>query len=91
MAQKRQPVIWLQGDDDESSGVADCGCELVQNHKGRGAALFYCNTHAAAPTLLEAAKACLATVSYPAPEGGAWWRLTEKEVRLLRAAVSKAE
>lgn len=41
--------------------------------------------------LLAAAEACFATVSYPAPEGGAWWRLTQKEVDMLRTAIAKAK
>lgn len=47
-----------------------------------------CNAH---EELLEAAMACFATVSYPAPEGGAWWRLTTKEVDILQAAIVKAK
>lgn len=46
---------------------------------------------AAAPQLLAACEAVFATVAYPAPEGGSWWRLTDKEVAQVRAAIAKAK
>ena len=60
----RRPEIWLQWDD-EARGTADCGCELVQKHKGSGAALFYCATHAAAPDLLAALELALRYLEHP--------------------------
>ena len=45
------PHIWLQ--EDESEGVAKCGCRLVNNLHGGGAAVFLCPMHAAAPVMLK--------------------------------------
>lgn len=45
------PHIWLQ--EDESEGVAKCGCRLVSDLDGRGAAVFLCPMHEAAPGMLK--------------------------------------
>jgi hypothetical protein len=37
--------IWLQ--DDESEGVADCGCRLIRSYQGSGPAVILCLAHAA--------------------------------------------
>jgi hypothetical protein len=37
------PYIWLQ--EDEEEGTGDCGCRLVANYEGRGAAIFLCPLH----------------------------------------------
>lgn len=50
-----EPYIWLQ--DQEKYGKADCGCELVGEWNGSGAALLFCPLHTAAPDLLKACKA----------------------------------
>ena len=47
-----EPYIWLQ--EDESEGSADCGCRLVADLDGRGAAMFLCPMHESAPGMLKA-------------------------------------
>ena len=44
------PYIWPQ--EDESEGTAKCGCRLVSDLHGRGAAVFLCPMHDAAPGML---------------------------------------
>jgi hypothetical protein len=83
MAQTREPEIWLQ--DREDRGMADCGCELVQNYDGSGAAFFYCNTHAAAPHMLEALKTLVEAHDEDPP------MLTDIEWEKARAALAEAE
>ena len=85
MEHTRRPEIWLQWDDNEARGIGDCGCELVQNYMGSGAALFYCNTHTAAPELLEAREARGAAHDEEPP------MLTEAEWAAARAAIAKAK
>ena len=65
MAKTQRPDIWLQ--DEEASGEGDCGCELLQNRAGSGAALYYCKTHAAAPELLAALLAVEAIAYWEGP------------------------
>ena len=45
------PCIWLQ--EDESEGNAKCGCRLVNDLHGRGAAVFLCPMHEAAHGMLK--------------------------------------
>jgi len=45
------PYIWLQAD--ESEGSAKCGCRVVADLDGRGAAVFLCPMHDAAPRMLK--------------------------------------
>ena len=47
-----EPYIWLQ--ENESEGSADCGCRLVADLDGRGAAMFLCPMHESAPGMLKA-------------------------------------
>ena len=65
MARTQEPDIWLQGDDGEAIGVADCGCRLVQNYQGSGAAFFFCNTHASALALLTALEVAIKAAICP--------------------------
>ena len=44
------PYIWLQ--EDEAEGSAKCGCRLVSDLQGRGAAVFLCPMHEAAQGML---------------------------------------
>ena len=44
------PYIWLQ--EDEAEGSAKCGCRLVGDLQGRGAAVFLCPMHEAAQGML---------------------------------------
>lgn len=60
MTHTREPEIWLQWDDNEGEGIADCGCTLKASYRGSGAALFYCNTHAAVLGVLAALRDYLA-------------------------------
>jgi len=48
---RSKPYIWLQ--EDESEGSAKCGCRLVNDLHGRGAAVFLCPMHEAAPEMLK--------------------------------------
>jgi len=48
---KDGPYIWLQ--EDESEGRAKCGCRVVCDLNGRGAAVFLCPMHEAAPEMLK--------------------------------------
>lgn len=52
-----EPYIWLQ--DEEDSGMADCGCMLVLSPLSSGPAFHFCTMHAAAPELLEALEGVL--------------------------------
>jgi hypothetical protein len=83
MAQTLEPDIWLQ--DEEARGTADCGCELVQNHRGSGAALFYCYTHTAARALLQALKALVEAHDQVPP------MLTTIEWENARAVIAESE
>ena len=85
MTRAEEPYIWLQWDDGEAIGIADCGCELVQNHKASGAALFFCNTHTAAPELLAACQAALDWLEDSFPND------LPNNANQLRAAIAKAE
>ena len=45
------PYIWLQ--EDEAEGIAKCGCRLVSDLQGRGAAVFLCPMHEAAHGMMK--------------------------------------
>lgn len=45
------PYIWLQ--EDEAEGSAKCGCRLVGDLQGRGAAVFLCPMHEAAQGMMK--------------------------------------
>jgi len=45
------PYIWLQ--EDEAEGSAKCGCRLVSDLQGRGAAVFLCPMHEAAQGMMK--------------------------------------
>jgi len=44
------PFIWLQ--EEEPEGSAKCGCRVVGDLRGRGAAVFLCPMHEAAPGIM---------------------------------------
>ena len=46
-----EPYIWLQ--EDEAEGIAKCGCRLVSDLHGKGAAVFLCPMHEAAQGMMK--------------------------------------